>query len=175
MTYKSALSLFAASLSLLTLTACISDDFGGYSDSYYGQPQYYGQPPSPPPQYYGQPQYYGRPQPPPPQYYGDGRHHDGHHDRHGRAQGSPRSGEFSAGGSAKEFAFGPGCRRCTITVLDGSVGFRTIAVRSGSARNPVTINATFQRGQSFDVPIDSSSTGLRISDTGRGRYRVNVK
>ena len=59
--------------------------------------------------------------------------------------------------------------------MDGSVGFKTVVIRNGGAKRSQTINATFQRGQSFDVHIDRDSTGLRISDTGRGRYRVSVR
>ena len=96
----------------------------------------------------------------------DGKRHSGHADR---------PGEFSAGGNAKEYAFGAGHRRCTITVTEGSVGFRTIVVRSGGAKKPHAFNTTLQKGQSLDVPIDRDATGLRISDTGRGRYRVTVR
>ena len=96
-----------------------------------------------------------------------------HHDRHQNDR--PQAGEFQAGGGAKEYSFAPGHSRCTITILDGSVGFNTIVIRAGGAKRSQTISATFQRGQSFDVPIDRNSTGLRISDTGRGRYRVSVR
>ena len=162
-------------------SSCVTDDFdygngaGGY---YYGQP--------PPPQYgrhYYDDRYYYDDRPPPPRYddrYRDGRYRDDRHrdDRHPhdrRQHDRPQAGEFQAGGGAKEYAFPAGCTRCTITVLDGSVGFNTIVVRAGGAKRSQTIGATFQRGQSFDVPIDRNSTGLRISDTGRGRYRVSVR
>ena len=160
------LLIFAVSAALFS--SCITDD---YDSSYgYGNSGYYsGQPPSP--RYDNR--YYYDDRPPPPRYddrYRDDRHH---HDRH--RHGAPGAGEFQAGGSAKEYSFAPGCTRCVITVLDGSVGFNTIVVRAGGAKRSHTISATFQRGQSFDVPIDRNSTGLRISDTGRGRYRVSVR
>ncbi len=114
--------------------------------------------------------------------YYDDRHHPGHRpddrydrDRRGDRRAPPDSGDFQAGGGAKEFPFAAGHRRCTITVTDGSVGFRTVVVRRGGAKQSVTVNQTFPRGQSFDVPIDDRATGLRISDTGRGRYRVSVR
>ena len=97
------------------------------------------------------------------------------HRRHDNHPSPSRPGDFTAGGGAKEFPFSPGHRRCTIEVVDGSVGFRTIVVRRGGAKQSVTINATLQRGQTLDVPIDAQATGLRISDTGRGRYRVIVR
>ena len=95
------------------------------------------------------------------------------HDRHHRD--TPRSGEFTAGGGAKEFPFPAGQRRCKIEIIDGSVGFNTIVVRRGGAKQSIRISASYQRGQSFDVPIDAKATGIRISDNGRGRYRVIVK
>ncbi len=148
-------------------TGCIIDG-SGYG-SYDNDPGYYGD-------YYNGPYdngYYRTPPPPPPPrrpYYDDRRYDDRRHDAP-----SAQSGDFNAGGAAKEYAFSTGHRRCTIHVTDGTVGFRTIVVRRGGAKQSITINATYQRGQSFDVPIDGNATGLRISDTGRGRYRVEVR
>lgn len=181
---KLPIPLFSALLLSALLAGCVIDDSG--SSGYYGDGGYYRNDyPPPPPRrdaygyrrdpYYDEYEY--------DRGYRDGRraderdrrHHDDrrrHDDRH---SGSGRSGEFSAGGSAKEFSFPSGCRHCTIEVVDGSVGFRTIVVRRGGAKQSVTINATYQRGQRFDVPIDGQATGLRISDTGRGRYRVVVR
>ena len=160
--------LLVPALLLVLHTGCVTDDSDYYGGGYYGN-GYYGN------GYYGG-NNYGPPPPPPNDDYrygrdrwdDDRRHHD---DRHRGAA----PGEFSAGGNAKEYAFPAGQRRCTIEIVDGSVGFRTIVVRRGGAKQSVTINATYQRGQSFDVPIDGNATGLRISDTGRGRYRVRVR
>ena len=158
--------LLAASAALFS--SCITDDYDsgyGYGNNGY----YYGQPPPPryDNRYYRDDRYYDD------RYQDDRRRDDRHHrDRH---HGDASSGEFTAGGEAKEFAFAPGHSRCTITVVDGSVGFRTVVIRNGGAKRSQTVNATFQRGQSFDVYIDRNSTGLRISDTGRGRYRVSVR
>ena len=161
--------LLVPALLLVLHTGCVTDDY--YGDDYYGGGYRGGR-------YYDD--YYGSPPPPDSYGYGprvrhdrdrwddDRRHRD---DRHRSAA----PGEFSAGGSAKEYAFPAGQRRCTIEIVDGSVGFRTIVVRRGGAKQSVTINATYQRGQSFDVPIDGNATGIRISDTGRGRYRVSVR
>ena len=163
--------LLAASTALLT--SCIIDDSGyGYGNDGY----YYDDRPPPPPRY--DDRYDDR-------YYRDGRYRrddryyrdDPYRDDR-RRNDRPRAasaGEFQAGGNAKEYAFPAGHSRCTITVIDGSVGFRTIVIRNGGNKRSQTVNATFQRGQSFDVPIDRNSTGLRISDTGRGRYRVDVR
>ena len=157
--------LLSALLLSSLLVGCIIDGSGssgyGYDDGYYRDDY-----PPPPPRrdrYYDD---YDRG-------YRDGRRDDDRRHRNDRHSG--RSGEFTAGGSAKEFSFPSGCRYCTVEVIDGSVGFRTIVVRRGGAKQSVTINATFQRGQRFDVPIDGQATGLRISDTGRGRYRVVVR
>ena len=153
--------LLAVSAALFT--SCVTDDY----DYGYGNGGYYGQPA---PRYDNRYYYDDRPPPPPPRY--DYRYRDDRDDRHHHDR--PQAGEFQAGGGAKEYAFAPGRTRCVITILDGSVGFNTIVIRSGGAKRSQTISARFQRGQSFDVPIDRNSTGLRISDTGRGRYRVSV-
>ena len=159
--------LLAAGATLFS--SCLTDDYGyGYGGS--GNGGYYYDRPPPPPRYdnrYRDDRYYDD------RYRDDYRSDDRHHrDRH---QGHGSSGEFTAGGDAKEFAFAPGHSRCTITVVDGSVGFRTVVIRNGGAKRSQTVNAKFQRGQSFDVSIDRDSTGIRISDTGRGRYRVSVR
>ena len=166
--------LFAASAALFS--ACVTDDYG-YSNGGYYNGGYYNDRPPPPPRYDNR-------------YYPDDRDYRDYRDyrddryrddrrrddrRHDRRQSSPASREFQANGTAKEFAFPAGNSRCTITVVDGSVGFKTVVIRNGGNKRSQTINATFQRGQSFDVHIDRDSTGLRISDTGRGRYRVSVR
>ena len=167
---KKALTFILFAVSAALFSSCITDDY----DYGYGNGGYYGQPP--PPRYDNR--YYYDDRPPPPRYddrYRDDRYYrdDRHHDR--RQHGAPSAGEFQAGGGAKESPFPAGHTRCVITVLDGAVGFNTIVIRAGGAKRSQTIGATFQRGQSFDVPIDRNSTGLRISDTGRGRYRVSVR
>ena len=160
--------LFAASAALFS--ACVTDDYGYGNGGYYNG-GYYNDRPPPPPRYdyrYPDDRDYRDDR-----YRDDRRRDDRHH--HDRRQSSPASREFQASGTAKEFAFPAGNSRCTITVVDGSVGFKTVVIRNGGAKRSQTINATFQRGQSFDVHIDRDSTGLRISDTGRGRYRVSVR
>ena len=164
---EKALTFLFLAVSAALFSSCVTDDYdSGYN--YGNNGYYYGQPP---PSRYDN-RYYYDDRPPPPRYddrYRDDRHHDRH--QHGRTP----AGEFQAGGGAKEYAFPAGQSRCTITVIDGSVGFNTIVIRAGGAKRSQTISATFQRGQSFEVPIDRNSTGLRISDTGRGRYRVSVR
>ena len=168
------LLLFAVSAALFS--SCVTDDYGYGNGGYYNG-GYYNDRPPPPPRYDNR-------------YYRDDRDYRDYRDyrddryrddrrrddrRHDRRQSSPASREFQASGTAKEFAFPADNSRCTITVVDGSVGFKTVVIRNGGAKRSQTINATFQRGQSFDVHIDRDSTGLRISDTGRGRYRVSVR
>ncbi len=173
---KKALPFLLLAASTALFSSCITDDYDyGYGNGGYYNGGYYNDRPPPPPRYDNR--YYRddrdyrdyRDD----RYYRDDRHRDDRH--HDRRQGSPTSQEFQASGSAKEFAFPAGNSRCTITVVDGSVGFKTVVIRNGGAKRSQTINATFQRGQSFDVHIDRDSTGLRISDTGRGRYRVSVR
>jgi hypothetical protein len=168
---KKALTFLFLAVSAALFSSCVTDDY----DYGYGNSGYYGQPP--PARYDNR--YYYDDRPPPPRYddrYRDDRYYRDdrrHHDRHQHDR--PQDGEFQAGGGAKEYAFPAGYSRCTITILDGSVGFNTIVIRAGGAKRSQTIGAKFQRGQSFNVPIDRNSTGLRISDTGRGRYRVSVR
>lgn len=158
-----------------------------------------------PPSYAYQPQYaqyqYARPQPPPPpppaHGYGRGRGY-GHdygrgwndgpeyrHDRGGRMddhrRDEPRRGgkwstaaNLSSGGGAKEVSFS-GRSECKIEVTGGKVGFNTVVVRRGGRKQSITISQTLERGQSVSIPIDGSVTGIRISDTGKGTYRVVVK
>ncbi len=158
------LAAFAAAL----LTGCIID---GSDPGYYGNDRYYDDDYRYDPRYdrdryrYDRDRWddaYDRG-------YRDGRHRDDRRPAHAQP------GDFSAGGGAKEYSFPAGHRRCTIEILDGTVGFNTIVVRRGGAKQSITISARYQRGQSFDVPIDAQATGLRISDTGRGRYRVIVR
>ncbi len=173
---KKTLPFLLLAVAAALFSSCVTDDYDyGYGSGGYYNGGYYNDRPPPPPSYGGR--YHrddrdyrdyrdGR-------YYRDDRHRDDRH-HHDRRHSSPTSREFQASGTAKEFAFPAGNSRCTITVVDGSVGFKTVVIRNGGAKRSQTINATFQRGQSFDVHIDPNSTGLRISDTGRGRYRVSV-
>lgn len=91
---------------------------------------------------------------------------------HGRWQ---NVGELSAG-SAKEVSFGgSGYSECKIEVIEGSVSFNSVVIRRGGQKQQVKVVTRFNAGQSFSVPIDGAATGLRISESGRGRYRVLVK
>ena len=167
--------ILLAAFSAVLLTGCIIDDSGsGYydRDPYYDDYDHYER------DRYGYRRDRDRWDDGYDRGYRDGRRDDGpgrrhHEDR--RPAGPARPGDFTAGGGAKEFPFPAGHHRCTIEVVDGSVGFRTIVVRRGGAKQSITVNATLQRGQRYDVPIDAQATGLRISDTGRGRYRVIVR
>ena len=155
--------LLLAAFSAVLLTGCIIDDSGS---GYYGRDPYYDDY-----DHYDRDRY---------GYRRDRDRWDDDYDRGGRRRDDwraapARPGDFTAGGGAKEFPFPAGHHRCTIEVVDGSVGFNTIVVRRGGAKQSITISATYQRGQSFSVPIDAQATGLRISDTGRGRYRVIVR
>ncbi len=194
MKFKTPFTCALLSLGLLTFSACITDDYGDpYGGSYNSSPNYGAAPRYDDGGYYRgnayyadsgyarePPPRYAPPPPPPPRHDYRGDRHERHHgDRHGDHRHKPpkggRSGEFNSGGDAKEFAFSKGYNRCTITVLEGTVGFRTIVVRRGSAKQPITINAKYPKGQSFNIPIDAEATGIRISDCNRGRYRVTVK
>ena len=116
--------------------------------------------PAPPPQqgYY---------QPAPPQ------HNDGHRGRHGKASHGHGQmlGEFNSG-SAKEVVIGGGRSSVVIEVVSGSITINTVVLRRGGQKQSITVSARFNQGQRHVIPIDGAVTGIRISDGGKGRYRV---
>ena len=147
-------------------------------------------PPPPPPPSSGQ-NYYWRDQPPPPPpqnnyWYDDRRpsrddwrddhHHHKDHDRgkHGHS-GKGLVGEFSADGGAKEVSIGGGRKSVVIEIVSGPVSFNTIVLRRGSQKESVTVARRFNAGEQFSLPVDAAVTGLRISCSGKGRFRVYAR
>lgn len=143
-----------------------------------GQGYWYSQPPPPPP-----PTSHGgwndghRPAPP----HGDWR--DGHHSGHSHGgwhghhnyNGHSLVGEFSAAGGAKEVSIGGGKSSVFIEITSGVVSFNTIVLRRGSQKQSVTVATRFNAGERYTVPVDPSVTGLRISCSGNGRFRVYAR
>lgn len=84
-------------------------------------------------------------------------------------------GEYISGGAAKEVLFGGSRTQCEIEVLQGQVGFNTVVLRRGGFKESLTVLAVYRQGDRFPLPIDRNVTGIRISDTAGGRYRVLVK
>ena len=125
-----------------------------------------------------------RRQPPPPHqpdrgqpgfgYYDDGRGAPPQREPERRVGKWTVAANLSSGGEAKEVSFS-GRRECRIEVTGGQVGFRTVVVRRGGVKQSITVNQSLPKGEIVTIPIDGSATGIRISDTGRGTYRVLVR
>ena len=143
----------------------------------YGQPQ---PPPPPPPGYgYGQYQQWGE-EPPEPWPYWDredsGHHHrhKHHHRKHGSGGGYSQIGEFSSAG-VREISLGGGKSSAYIEFISGTTSINTIVIRRGGMKQSVTVSTRFTAGQRYQLQIDRSVTGVRISSSGNGRYRVYAK
>lgn len=85
--------------------------------------------------------------------------------------------DLTAGRDAKEVAVNRSIRMVQIECTEGTVIVNTVVVREGGAKDPITVARRFNAGdkQDLDLGRERNVTGLRISDSGRGRYRVNVK
>ncbi|MCC5845820.1 MAG: hypothetical protein JJU05_16350 [Verrucomicrobia bacterium] len=88
-----------------------------------------------------------------------------------------RVGEAQAGGDAKEF--GASGRADTVRILckEGFVVINTLVVREGSERESFRVTRRLTAGESVEISLGSlrNVTGLRISDSGRGRYEVQMR
>jgi hypothetical protein len=85
--------------------------------------------------------------------------------------------ELNAGGDAKEVAVNRHISAVRLEWISGRVGFNTMVVRDGSARRSVTVGRALGDGEHVELKLGSGEnvSGLRISDSGRGRYRVLVR
>ena len=85
--------------------------------------------------------------------------------------------EVTAGGDAKELAVNRTIRTVQIECTEGSVIVNTVVIREGAAKDPITVARRFSQGEKQDLDLgrDRTVTGLRISDGGKGRYKVHAK
>ena len=85
--------------------------------------------------------------------------------------------EIPAGGDAKELAVNRSIRVVQIECTAGSVIVNTVVIREGGAKSPITVGRRFNQGERQDIDLggERQVTGLRISDGGRGNYRVRVQ
>jgi hypothetical protein len=85
--------------------------------------------------------------------------------------------EVTAGGAAKELAVDRALRTVQIECTEGTVIVNTVTIREGEAKNPVSVGKAFAKGETrnIDLGYERPVTGLRISDGGQGRYKVNVQ
>ncbi len=87
-------------------------------------------------------------------------------------------GEFDVTSvNAREISVGSDVSKVRFYVVDGGVIINTFVVRQGSTTTSYTVGRKLQKDQSQDVDVGSKSgvTGLRVSEDGRGRYRIYVQ
>lgn len=174
----------SAATAALSATA-FAWSWGSFNDSRYdsrGQQP----PPPPPPQYSGgyQSGWQGGPPPPPPsgywapqqsEYPAPPRDDHGHkHHKHHSSGQYRQIGEFSSNG-VREVSIGGGKTSAYIEFTSGITSINTIVVRRGGNKQSIPVTQRFYEGQRYQVPIDGTVTGLRISSSGNGRYRVFAK
>lgn len=87
-----------------------------------------------------------------------------------------RAAELSTGGGAKEVGANyQNVRRVQIQCVDGGVNIQTLWVRNGGQKQEHRVSRSLGRGQTYEIELGGQDvTGFRISDSGNGRYRVNV-
>ena len=85
--------------------------------------------------------------------------------------------DVTAGGDAKELAVNRVIRVIQIECTQGTVIVNTLWVREGAAKSPVTVARRFSAGETQDIDLGNARqvTGLRISDGGRGAYKIRAK
>lgn len=85
--------------------------------------------------------------------------------------------EVTAGGGAKELAVNRTIQTVQIHCITGPVIVNTIVVREGGKKTPFTVARRFNDGEKQNIDLGQSRnvTGLRISDGGRGTYKVFTK
>ena len=85
--------------------------------------------------------------------------------------------DVTAGGDAKELAVNRALRVIQIECTAGTVIVNTLWVREGAAKSPVTVARRFSAGEKQDIDLGSERqvTGFRISDGGRGTYKIRAK
>ena len=64
-----------------------------------------------------------------------------------------------------------------IHAIEGNVVINTIVLREGAKKTPITVATKLTKGQKKEVSLSGrkSLTGIRISNTGGGKYRVYLK
>lgn len=80
--------------------------------------------------------------------------------------------------AAKEVSINKVCSFIQFEIIEGSVGFHTFWIREpNGVKNQITVNARFNAGEkyTFEVTNPRMITGLRISDFGKGTYKLWVK
>jgi hypothetical protein len=85
--------------------------------------------------------------------------------------------EVTAGGEAKELAVNRAIRTVQIECTEGSVIVNMIWVREDAAKTPIKVARLFNKGEKQNIDLGSARlvTGLRISDGGKGKYKIQAQ
>ncbi|MGI5869321.1 MAG: hypothetical protein ACOX9C_07760 [Kiritimatiellia bacterium] len=84
-------------------------------------------------------------------------------------------GELAAGGGAKEIAVNREISHCYLELVSGTVSINTVVVRPEKKALPQAVRLAPGQLHTIDLGGKRMVTGFRISDNGRGTYRVIVK
>lgn len=87
-------------------------------------------------------------------------------------------GDFTADGQPKEIAIGREISEIAIDIKEGGVIINTLWVREGADKTEHTVGKRMNKGDpTHFIKLGGKRmvTGLRISDSARGRYRISVK
>lgn len=84
-------------------------------------------------------------------------------------------GEFTSGGEAKEVLVNRTISRCYLELVSGTVSINTVVVRPEKTKLPQTVRLVPGQLHMIDLGTKRAVTGFRISDGGRGVYRVIVQ
>ncbi len=83
--------------------------------------------------------------------------------------------ELNAGGDAKEVAVNRVISQCYLEIVSGTISINTVVVRPEKTALPQAARLTPGELHIIDLGGNRNVTGFRISDNGRGVYRVFVK
>ena len=85
--------------------------------------------------------------------------------------------DVTAGGDAKELAVNRPVRVVQIECTEGTVIVNTVWVREGGAKTPITVARRFNQGEKQDIDLGNARqvTGFRISDGGKGKYKIQTQ
>lgn len=82
---------------------------------------------------------------------------------------------LNAGGEAKEVVVNRQISRCYLELVSGTVSINTVVVRPEKTKLPQTVRLQAGRLHMIDLGGKRAVSGFRISDNGRGVYRVIVQ
>lgn len=90
-------------------------------------------------------------------------------------QGAVVVATLNAGGEAKEVGVNREISRCYLELVSGTVSINTVVVRPEKTALPQTVRLQEGKLHMIDLGRKRTVTGFRISDNGRGTYRVIVQ